>query len=89
MTNEEHIDPEQRIKLLQEDIAFKELLIVASVDALNYTLELAEDDRDDAINFLDRWNEGDWKYLIEHYPEFNIMSEAQQALIKESGGMPS
>lgn len=89
MTTEEHIDPEERIKLLQEQLALKELLAQASVEAIQYALFLGEDDSDSMFSFLDKWNEGDWVYLDNYYPEFDIKSEAQQALINASGGMPS
>ena len=87
MTNEEHIDPEERIKFLQDQLAQQELLAEASSEAIQYAIDLALLDSDDSMSFLQAWNEGDWTYIKDMFPDFNLNSEAQQALIKASGGM--
>lgn len=66
------------------------LLSEATIEAINYALVIGEEyNADDATNFLFAWNEGSWDYIVEHYQDFDINSEAQQTLIKESGSMPS
>lgn len=89
MTAEELIDPDQRIKILQDQLALNELIAEASNEAIQYAIDLALLDSDDSMSFLQAWNEGDWTYIEDMFPNFNINSEAQQALIKESGGMPT
>lgn len=89
MTIEEHIDPEERIKFLQDQLAHQELLAEASSEAIQYAIDLALLDSDDSMSFLQAWNEGDWTYIKDMFPAFDINSEAQQALIKASGGMPT
>jgi hypothetical protein len=39
MTNEEHIDPEERIKLLQDELALKELLAEAFAEAVGHRFD--------------------------------------------------
>jgi hypothetical protein len=54
-------------------------------ECYNEAIDFAVQNRD--IQFLQCWQEGDWKAIIEEWPEFDINSEAQQWLIKESGGI--
>ena len=84
-----YLDAERRIKHLENELAKQELLAEASTEAIQYAIDLALLDSDDSMSFLQAWSEGEWLYLLEHFPEFDINSEAQQALIKESGGIPT
>lgn len=66
------------------------LLGEAAIEAINYALAYGGVyDADDAISFLQLWSKGCWPEIAEEFPDFDLNSEAQQALIKESGGMPS
>lgn len=51
----------------------------------NEVIEFVIQNRD--LQFLQCWQEGDWKVIIEEWPEFDINSEAQQWLINESCGI--
>lgn len=79
----------QFIEFYQKELAHNELLSEAANEAIQYSLDLSLLSSDDAMSFLQAWNEGDWTYIVDSFPNFNINSEAQQVLIKESGGMPT
>lgn len=73
------------IELIREN-ELLELLSQASIEAIQYTLELEETTYpEDALLFLQMWNEGLWEELKEEFPKFDLNSTAQKALIKESG----
>lgn len=55
-------------------------------EAIEYTLQLSELSHDDAIDFLTYWNEGCWDEIKEHFPDFNLESEAQAWLVKGTRG---
>lgn len=83
-------DTKKRVEELEKELAKQELLAEASNEAINYTLELMDNClAEDVIPFLQYWNEDDWPAIKMHYSDFDLTSEAQQALIKESGGMPT
>ena len=42
---------------------------------------------DDVIEVIRLWNEGDWETIIKEFPEFDMTTPAQQALIAASGGL--
>lgn len=68
------------------DTTTEELLGKAALEAIAYTLQANDEfDANDAINFLSSWNEGDWEFIAEHYPDFDLQTPAQQLLRKESG----
>lgn len=73
----------------QKELSKQELLAEASNEAIQYAIDLALLDSDDSMSFLQAWNEGEWTYITDMFPNFNINSEAQQALIEASGGMPT
>lgn len=54
-------------------------------EAYNEVIEFVIQNRD--LQFLQCWQEGDLKAIIDEWPEFDINSEAQQRLISESGGI--
>lgn len=57
-------------------------------EAYNEAIEFALLDLDGyGLAFLQHWTEGNWHTIAEEWKDFNINSEAQQYLIKESGGM--
>jgi hypothetical protein len=59
------------------------------IEAYNEAVQHAiQNDDGCGLAFLETWVEGDWPKLAEEWPEFDLNSEAQQLLIKESGGMP-
>lgn len=73
------------IELMKEN-ELLELLNQASIEAIQYTLELDETTYpEDALLFLQMWNEGLWEELKEEFPKFDLNSPAQKALMKESG----
>lgn len=82
-------DSKKRIEDLEKELAQKELLAEATNEAIQEAIDLALLDSGDSMSFLQAWNEGDWNYIKEMFPSFNLDSEAQQALIKASGGMPT
>lgn len=83
-------DTKKRVGELQKELAKQELLAEASNEAIQFTLDgFDSSDYESAIQFLQYWYEGDWPAIQKYYPEFDLNSEAQQALIKESGGMPT
>ena len=45
--------------------------------------------QNDDTDILRCWNEGDWEAIHDEWPEFNIMTEAQQNLMRESGFDPT
>lgn len=67
-----------------EDVNHYQLLIEASNEAIEYALK---DVDGYGLAFLDHWNEGNWCTIENEWSDFNIQSEAQQYLIKHSGGM--
>ena len=53
-------------------------------EAIEYTLQLSTCPYD-AIDFLTYWNEGCWEEIREHFPDFNLESDAQAWLVKGTG----
>lgn len=82
-------DTKKRVEELEKELTKQKLLDQASIEAIQYAIDLALLDSDDSMSFLQAWSEGEWQYIVDMFPNFDINSEAQQALIKESGGMPT
>lgn len=63
-----------------------ELIKESYNEAIEYAIK---NDDGYGLAFLEHWSEGNWCVINDEWPEFNLNSEAQQHLIKESGGMPN
>lgn len=73
------------IELIQQN-ELLELLNQASTEAILFTLKLEKTDYpENALLFLEMWNEGLWDEINENFSEFDLNTPAQKALMKESG----
>lgn len=78
------------IEFHKKEIKSKDLFLEAYKEAVAYTLDgFGSYEAEDAIQFLQYWNEGDWPAIKKYYPEFDLDSEAHIHLIQASGGMPT
>lgn len=70
------------------DLCIDELKAQASLitEAYNEVIEFTLKERD--LDFLRCWQEGDWAAIHDEWPDFNLFTEAQINLMKESGFDP-